>query len=69
MKTVIQAELEKRDRSVHYMHKKLGGNRTRLYDAARGYSRATAPLRQRIADFLGVSVKEIFDESGFARKN
>ena len=68
MTTLIQAELEKRDRSVHYMHKKLGGNRTRVYDAARGYGRATLPLRQKIADFRGVPMDAVFSEDGFAQK-
>ena len=69
MKTVIQRELERQERSVHFLHKKIGGNRTNLYGVARGFSRGTVPVREKIAAFLGLSIEELFDESGMARKN
>lgn len=69
MKTVIQSELERRERSVHYLHRKIGGNRTNLYEVVKGYARATGPMREKIADFLGLPVDDLFDENGVARKS
>lgn len=69
MKTVIQSELERRERSVHYLHRKIGGNRTSFYEVAKGYARATGPMREKIAAFLGLPVDALFDENGVARKS
>ncbi len=68
MKTVIQSELEKRERSVHYLHRKIGGNRTNLYEVVKGCARATGPMRGKIAAFLGMQVDELFDGLGMAKK-
>ena len=69
MKTVIQSELEKRDRSIYYLSKKLKRNKTLIYNICRGFGRATGPIREKIAAFLGLPVDELFDENGVARKS
>ncbi len=68
MKTVILTELERRDRSVHYLHKKIGGNRTLLYSICKGYGRATRPQREKIANFFRMPVEELFSDDGTARR-
>ena len=68
MKTIIQSELEKQGRTTYSLHKKVKGNRTNLYEAVKGYARATVPMREKIAAFLGMQVDELFDENGMARK-
>jgi len=69
MKTVIQSELEKQGKTIYYLHKEVKGNRTNLYEAVKGYARATGPMRGKIAAFLGLPVNALFDESGVARKS
>jgi len=69
MKTIIQSELEKQGRTTYSLHKKVKGNRTNLYEAVKGYARATVPMREKIADFLGLPVDDLFDENGVARKS
>lgn len=66
--TKIQELLRKADRTAHYLHKKIGGNRTALYLVARGAMRATSPQQERIAAFFEVPVRELFDEAGMALK-
>lgn len=68
MKTAIMVELERRDRSVHYLHRKIGGNRTLLYNICRGFGRATGPQREKIALFLEMPVETLFDADGMALK-
>ena len=69
MKTIIQSELEKQGRTIYYLHKKVKGNRTNLYEAVKGYARATGPMREKIAAFLGLPVDALFDENGVAKKS
>lgn len=64
--TRIQELLQKADRTTHYLHKKVGTNRTALYLVARGAMRATGPQQERIAAFFEVPVCELFDEAGMA---
>lgn len=66
MRTRIQDELDRQERSVHYLHRKIGGNRTLLYNICRGFGRATTPQRERIASALGVPVNDLFDGNGMA---
>ena len=68
MKTVIQYELEKQGKTAYFLHKMVKGNRTNLYEAVKGYARATGPMREKIAAFLGLPVDELFDENGMARR-
>lgn len=68
MKNRIQRELEKRGKTVYYLHQKIGGNRTLVYNVVKGFGRATGPQREKIAAFLEVPEGEIFDESGMARR-
>lgn len=68
MKNRIQRELEKRGKTVYYLHQKIGGNRTLVYNVVRGFGRATGPQRGKIAVFLEVPEEEIFDENGMARR-
>ena len=69
MGTLILSELAKRERTVHYLHRKLGGNRTLLYATVRGYGRATGPMREKIAAFFELPVEELFEANGMARKS
>ena len=69
MKTVIQSELEKQGKTAYFLHKMVKGNRTNLYEAVKGYARATGPMREKIAAFLGLPVDALFDENGVARKS
>ena len=69
MKTKIQQELEKQGKTIYYLHKKVKGNRTNLYEAVKGYARATVPMREKIAAFLGMQVGDLFDENGVAKKS
>ena len=68
MKNRIQRELERRGKTVYYLHQKIGGNRTLVYNVVKGFGRATGPQRERIALFLEVPVESIFDENGMAKK-
>jgi hypothetical protein len=68
MRTRIQEELERQERSVHYLHRKIGGNRTLLYNICRGFGRATTPQRERIASALGLPIEALFDPDGMALK-
>ena len=66
--TVIKTSLEAKKRTPNWLAQRVGGNRTRVYEVAKGFSRASSPLRKRIAEVLGTSVEELFDENGMARR-
>jgi len=66
--TAIKRVLKEKGVSIHELHKRVRGNRTNVYEIAKGFSRATAPRQERIARALGVRIREIFDENGMARK-
>ena len=66
--TVIEKILSRKGLSVHGLHKRIGGNRTLVYQNVAGRSAATKPQRQRIADALKVAEDELFDGSGMARR-
>lgn len=68
MSTRIKAILKARGATVHSLHKLLGGNRTNVYLVAGGMSKATVPMRARLAAALNVGVEDIFDENGMAKK-
>ncbi|NLG05981.1 MAG: helix-turn-helix transcriptional regulator [Clostridia bacterium] len=68
MKNRIQRELEKKGKTIYYLHQKIGGNRTMVYNVVKGFSRATGPQREKIAAFLEVPEDELFDENGMAKK-
>jgi transcriptional regulator with XRE-family HTH domain len=67
VRTVIERLLAEKGLSVHAFHRRVGGNRTHVYQAVRGFSRATVPQREKIAEVLGTSVDVLFDERGIAR--
>jgi DNA-binding XRE family transcriptional regulator len=68
METKIKAVLREKRMTVHQMHREVGGNRSHCYQVASGVCRATVPMREKIAAFLGMQVDELFDENGMARK-
>jgi DNA-binding XRE family transcriptional regulator len=68
METKIKAVLREKRMTVHQMHREVGGNRSHCYQVASGVCRATVPMREKIAAFLGLQVDELFDEYGMARK-
>jgi len=68
MKTKIQQELEKQGKTIYFLHRKIGGNRTNVYETVKGYARATIPMREKIAEVLDVPVEELFNDDGTARR-
>jgi len=68
MNTAIKGIMEKQGITAHTLAKKLGGNRSKLYEVVGGFSRATAPLQERIAEALNATKEDLFDEFGMARK-
>ena len=68
MNTAIKSIMEKQGITAHALAKKLGGNRSKLYEVAGGFSRATAPLQERIAEALNATKEDLFDPYGMARK-
>ena len=67
MNTAIKSIMEKQGITAHTLAKKLGGNRTKIYEITKGFSRATAPLQERIAEALNATKEDLFDEFGMAR--
>ena len=55
MNTAIKSIMEKQGITAHTLAKKLGGNRSKLYEVVGGFSRATAPLQERIAEALNAT--------------
>lgn len=68
METKIKAVLREKRMTVHQMHREVGGNRSHCYQVASGVCRATVPMREKIAAFLGLPVDDLFDENGVAKK-
>ncbi|MPM11908.1 hypothetical protein SDC9_58259 [bioreactor metagenome] len=68
MKTVIERELCNQGTTIYRLCQLIGFNRTNTYGVVRGYSRATLPMRTKIADALGVAVDDLFDSQGVALK-
>ena len=68
MDTALKELMNKQGITAHTLAKKLGGNRTKIYEITKGFSRATAPLQERIAEALNATKEDLFDEFGMARK-
>ena len=68
MNTAIKGIMEKQGITAHTLAKKLGGNRSKLYEVVGGFSRATAPLQERIAEALNATKEDLFDQYGMARR-
>lgn len=68
METKIKAVLREKRMTVHQMHREVGGNRSHCYQVVSGVCRATVPMREKIAAFLGMQVDELFDGLGMAKK-
>ena len=68
MNTAIKSIMEKQGITAHTLAKKLGGNRSKLYEVVGGFSRATVPLQERIAEALNAKKEDLFDEHGMARR-
>ena len=68
METKIKAILRERKMTVHALHLLVKGNRAQFYNVCNGLARATNPMRERVAAALGLSIDELFDEYGMAKK-
>ena len=68
MDTALKEHMMKQGITAHTLAKNLGGNRTKIYEITKGFSRATAPLQERIAEALNATKEDLFDEFGMARK-
>lgn len=68
MNTAIKNIMDKQGITAHSLAKILGGNRSKLYEVVGGFSRATAPLQERISEALNATTEELFDHHGMARK-
>ena len=67
MSTALKEHMVKQGITAHTLAKKLGGNRTKIYEITKGFSRATVPLQERIAEALNAKKEELFDQNGMAR--
>lgn len=68
VETNIKAVLRERKMTVHALHLLVRGNRAQLYNICNGFSRATVPMREKVAAVLGLPIDELFDEYGMAKK-
>lgn len=68
MDTALKEHMVKQGITAHTLAKKLGGNRTKIYEITKGFSRATVPLQERIAEALNAKKEDLFDEYGMARR-
>lgn len=67
METVIKKILDEKSMTIHALHKKIGGNRTLVYQISRGFYRATQPQREKIAAALETPVDVLFDGNGMPK--
>lgn len=67
MDTKLKELMCKQGITTHTLAKKLGGNRTKIYEITKGFSRATAPLQDKIAEAINATKEDLFDENGMAR--
>lgn len=65
--TAIRKILKGKGETVGDLHRKIGGNRSYLFEICSGSRRATAPMREKISGALGLPESELFDERGMAR--
>ena len=68
MDTALKEHMIKQGITAHTLAKNLGGNRTKIYEITKGFSRATVPLQDKIAKALNATKEDLFDENGMARK-
>jgi len=69
MHTVVKGIMESQGVTGHSLAKKVGGNRSKIYEVVKGFRRATAPLQDKIAEALNATKEDLFDKNGMARCN
>ena len=68
MSTKILKMLKERQQTIYFLALRVGGNRPKIYEIAKGFSRASLPMQEKMSKVLGVTREVIFDPNGMARK-
>ena len=68
MITEISKILKEQEKTIYFLAFKVGGNRTKVYEIVKGFSRASQPMQKKMSKVLGVPREIIFDPNGRARK-
>jgi plasmid maintenance system antidote protein VapI len=68
MHTKISKMLKEKQKTIYFLASRVGGNRGKVYEIVKGFSRASLPMQEKMSKVLGVTREVIFDPNGMARK-